>query len=187
MKETDIDQQLFERIRSGDEGAFRVLFMKYFARLCAFVHTIVRAEQKAQDVVQKVFVKLWEKRKFLMIAKTVFGYLMSSCKNEAFNYLKMEKTRQKYEEQYATDYQAAEAYEMRIGEGGEIGFLVNRAIEELPEKCKQIYTLSKKDGLSYKEIADFLKISEKTVENQIGIALRKLREALTPHLNLINE
>ena len=187
MKETNIDQHLFERIRSGDEGAFRSLFMKYFARLCAFVQTIVRAEEKAQDVVQKVFVKLWEKRRVIMIAKTVLGYLMSSCKNEAFNYLKMEKTRQKYENQYAEDYHQAQTYELKAGDGTEISQVVNKAIEQLPDKCRQIYTMSKKEGLSYQEIAAFMKISEKTVENQIGIALRKLREALRPHLTLINE
>ena len=187
MKEINVDQHLFERIRTGDEGAFRSLFLKYFARLCAFVQTIVRAEEKAQDVVQKVFVKLWEKRRIITIAKTVLGYLMTSCKNEAFNYLKMEKTRLKYEQQYMEDYQQSMIYELQSGNSHEINMAVNMAIEQLPEKCRQIYTLSKKEGLSYQEIAVFLKISEKTVENQIGIALRKLREALTPHMTLIND
>jgi len=187
LKEVDIDSELFKRIRKSDENAFRELFMKYFSRLCAFVQTILRVEEKAQDVVQKVFVKLWEKRTLLLITENVFGYLMTSCKNESFNLIKMEKTREKYEHTYASDYQQTMQYELKENSGSNISTLVNQAIENLPDKCKEIYTLSKKEGLSYLEIAQFLKISEKTVENQIGIALRKLREALTPHLSLINE
>ena len=186
MKETDIDSNLFERIRNGDKKAFRELFMKYFARLCVFVQTIVRTEDKAQDIVLKIFVKVWERRAIIEITQTVYGYLFTSCKNESYNYIKMEKTRDKYELQYVQDYQDARKYEMQH-EGVDIQSIINKAIAGLPDKCREIYTMSKKEGLSYQEIAQFLKISEKTVENQIGIALKKLRESLKPHLSLINE
>lgn len=186
MKETDIDSGLFRQIKNGDQKAFRELFMKYFSRLCVFVQTILRAEEKAQEVVQKVFVKLWEKRMVINITQTVYGYLFTSCKNESFNLIKMEKTRNKYEQQYILDYKSVQQYEMKQEEVN-IGSIVNKAIAELPDKCREIYTLSKKEGLSYQEIADFLKISEKTVENQIGIALKKLRESLTPYLSIIHE
>ena len=186
-KELVTDEDLFGRLRHNDEGAFRELFMRHFAHLCAFVHTIVRAEQKAQDVVQRVFVKLWEKRRVLEIAQNVLAYLFKSCRNEAYNFIKMENTRRKYEEQYMSDYAEVIQYERKVASGVDIDRLVNEAIEQLPEKCKQIYTLSKKEGLTYQEIAKFMKISEKTVENQIGIALRKLRETLKPQLSLINE
>ena len=84
------------------------------------------------------------------------------------------------------DYHEAEAVELQ-NPGVSINELVDHAIETLPEKCRHIYTLSKKEGLSYQEIALHLEISEKTVENQIGIALRKLRETLKPHISLIYE
>lgn len=186
MKEIDIDRELFAKISNGDESAFRQLFMKYFARLCAFVQTITRREEEVQDVVQKVFVNLWEKRKLIRITQSVIAYLMTSCRNEAFSHIRMSKTRDKYETQYVRDYREAEAYEMKVS-SVDVGKLVNQAIEGLPDKCRRIYTMSKKEGLSYGEIADFLNISEKTVENQIGIALKKLREALKPHIALIHE
>jgi len=174
-------------VQNGDENAFRSLFMKYFARLCAFVHTIIRSEDKAQDVVQKVFVKLWEKRFALNITETLFGYLLTSCKNESFNYMKSEKTREKYEQNYAEDYQSTMDMGIKLGSNENVSVLIGKAIEQLPVKCRDIFRLSKQEGLSYQEIAQYLSISEKTVENQIGIALKKLRESLKPHLTLINE
>ncbi len=187
MKEIDIDNTLIRQIQNGDKDAFRTLFMKYFAKLCAFVHTIVRSNEKAEDVVQKVFVKFWEKRKIIQISQTVFGYLLSACKNESFNLMKTEKTRERYEQIYVKNYKHIIENEAKLNNDKPISEIVNKAIEELPEKCKNIFKLSKQEGLSYQEIATYLSVSEKTVENQIGIALKKLRESLKPHIAIINE
>lgn len=182
MKEEASDQELFAEIKNGDHGAFRALFKRYFNRVCAFVMSIVRSQDLAVDIVQQVFVKLWEKRENLFIVKSVSSYLLTSAKNESYNQIKASNTRIRYETDYIEEsFQAYEHFNDQ--ESLDFGRLVNDAIQQLPNKCQQIYRLAKEDGLTYSEIAGFLEVSEKTVENQMGIALKKLREILKPQLS----
>ncbi len=182
MKEEITDQELMSRVKEGNHDAFKALFRKYFARLCGFVMSIVKSQDLAVDIVQQVFTKLWEKRKSLFIDQSVNAYLITAVKNECYNQIKSIKTRIKYESNYLEEH--FEAYES-FYDADQTKFMniVNEAIAQLPAKCRQVYQLAKEDGLTYGEIAEYMSISEKTVENQMGIALRKLREILKPQLS----
>ena len=187
MKEIDIDIALIRQVKEGNEKAFKDLFMKYFARLCAFVFNIIKSDEKAQDIVQRVFARLWEKRGVINITETALGYLFRSCRNETLNQMKSEQTRRKYEQHYLDDYEAIHEVGTHLEEAINTTKLIDEAIKSLPNKCREIFQMSKQEGLSYQEIATYLKVSEKTVENQIGIALKKLRESLKPHIAWTNE
>ena len=170
------DNVILARIRNGDRHAFKLLFTKYFVKLCCLADNITKSEALAKEAVQQVYVNLWERRQKLYVETSLVAYLARSAKNNALNLVKRDKTRQGYEQAYALDRLAAEEDAGWHQEQPQMAALVNEGINQLPPKCREIYVLCKKDGLTYDEIADYLNVSPKTVENQMGIAMKKLRE-----------
>ena len=116
----------------------------------------------------------WQKRKTLSILGKVKAYLLVAVKNRCLNYLKSKFARQEFVE--ATDYNLEVVYrEEAVDEANELKAAIDQAIAALPEKCRHIFLLSRRAGMSYQEIAEELAISKKTVEVQMGIALKRLR------------
>jgi RNA polymerase sigma-70 factor, ECF subfamily len=180
------DKLLFEKITQKNTLAFDTLFRKYYARLCRFAITYLKEEEMAEECVQEVFIKIWEQSDHLQIEGAVISYLFAATKNTALNLIKKESTRQKYESAYEEQNPSADVNISEI-ENEKVASLVTSAVNKLPGKCREIFMLSKDDGLTYEEIADYLKISKKTVENQMGIAFKKLREILKPKISLLFE
>lgn len=178
MQKTD-DIQLYAQIKGNDRNAFDVLFRKYYAELVRLAFFYTKSPDIAEEVVQEMFIGLWQNRKKINIHTTVKSYLCISVKNTALNKIKSDKTRQMYESQYTKNISDDQSEAERLEE---LKKAVYKAIENLPEKCKNIFELSRFDGLTYQEIADYLQISKKTVENQMGIALKKLRHFIKPYL-----
>ena len=176
------DKELFIKIKKSDEQAFDILFKLYYAPLTRFALMFTKDEDNADEVVQLFFVKFWQQRKKLKIKSSVKSYLYTSVRNTALNFIKKEKTRSIYEENYEVD-----KTETRISLNDDFNKIYNEAVEQLPDRTKQVFILSKNEGLTYNEIADFLQISAKTVENNMGIAFKKLREFLMPYKSLIYE
>lgn len=138
----------------------------------------------AEEVVQEVFISLWERRKEIVITHSVKSYLVSSVRNRSINYLKLQLPKDRRKEDLDDFHIALTASSDTSGlEYNELYDIIQEAINQLPEKCKAIFILSREEGLTYKEIADELSLSLKTVENQMGIALKKLRAALKPYLD----
>jgi len=158
-------------------SSLRQLFNQHFTPLCRFLAYYTSDRMTIEDVVQDVFVNMWEKREELQI-ESLTAYLYSSARNRMLNYIKEEKRQNVLFEQWVQD-----EIEMKRGEEcfniDEFSQRVELAIDSLPDKCKQIFNLSKKRKLTYKQIAGHFNISLKTVESQMGIALRKIREQLT--------
>ena len=179
---TRTDKELIISIKKGNEQAFDVLFKKYYAQLARFANMFTKDADNADEVVQSFFVKLWQNRNNLKINTSVKSYLFTSVRNASLNFLKKEKTRTLYEEKVETE-------DTKIKEDKSLEFKVayNEAIKNLPERTRQVFVLSKNEGLTYKEIAEYLEITAKTVENNMGIAFRKLRKILMPYKNLIYE
>jgi RNA polymerase sigma-70 factor (ECF subfamily) len=171
------------KIRDGDAGAFEELFNTYCQQLINFTRNYVIDKQVAENIVQDVFVRIWQRRKKLDPSKMIKSYLYTSVKNEALKQLRQLEIEKKSHERILESYEDSRP-EKEI-EGKEIGFYVNRAIDELPEKCREIFIMNRYDNLKYAEIADILDISVKTVETQMGRALKKLREKLKPIFPLI--
>ena len=157
-----------------------VLFRKYYAALCKSLYKILRDATIAEDIVQEVFLKVWEKRESLQMDEAVHSYLYRSCYNTALNFLKQQKKN--------TDI---DSLEMSVAGSDtaekDLSFLeteaeILKAIDALPPKTKLVFSLSRFEELSYKEIAERLDISVKSVEKHMGIALQRLRENLKDYL-----
>ena len=159
-----------------NEHNFKLVFREFYNPLCNFSASIVKDDKLAQDVVQDVFTHLWDKRESIVISENKKSYLFSAVKNKS-----IEKLRQKM-----TEAQAANAMQRIQSSAIEIQAdkymlreHINNSIRQLPPKCREIFEMSKMNGLTYTEIAEELNISVKTVENQMGKAYRILRKVLT--------
>lgn len=171
----DQDLALFSRVRmKNDQTAFDELFRKYYTPLCRFARLILKDEALAEEAVQETFIKLWENRKSIRIERAFASFIYSSVRNRALNSLEKLKTRMKYETVFAAENLSGSNDESSDDE--RTMALVNEAIALLPDKCRKIFKLSRFEGLLYDEIAEYLKVSRKTVENQMTIAFQKLRQ-----------
>ena len=179
MDLTDLD--LYKRIKRGNKTSFDMLFKKYYAPLCRFAVLFSKDNDNAEEIVQSFFVKLWQQRKTVKISSSVKSYLYTSVRNTALNFIKKEQTRTNYELAY--DENKESSHEEIKNKDFEKIF--EHAVKSLPSRTKEVYILSKNEGLSYNEIAEYLQISAKTVENNMGIAFKKLREFLMPYKHLI--
>jgi RNA polymerase sigma-70 factor (ECF subfamily) len=187
------DQELFLQIRQGDKKSFEMVFRAYYAPLCAFSKKYVKDPDDCEEIVQGFFLKLWEKRDTLEITTSVRNYLFSSIRNRCLNHIKHAKIEQEYQ---------SEILRMPETQIDPTNFIMEVALVDkielsiaaLPNRRREIFVLSREHGLKYREIADKLGISIKTVETQMGQALKELREnlkeyrqLLVPFLWLINQ
>lgn len=181
MKEKD-DIYLFSRIAEGNKDSYDIIFRKYYSQLCRFAYTYMRDADIAEDVVQAMFINLWTKKKKIQITTSLKSYLYTSVKNFSLNEIKKMKLR----ESHGTNYVGENLFlgEAQGFNSKEFKQIYEKSIEQLSPKTAQVYTLSRDEGLTYEEIADYLDISQKTVENHIGIALKKIRTILKPYLKI---
>jgi RNA polymerase sigma-70 factor (family 1) len=165
------DSELLELMKQGDHKAFELIYNRYAARLYCSAYNLLRDKTICEDLVQELFVSLWIKRNHLKI-NTLKSYLYAAIRNSVLMVVRSGRGHldlslaKELAQTYTTDHQVIEK---------EITSLLNQSIASLPEKCRQIFFLSRKEQLSNKEIASQLNISAKTVENQITIAIRRLR------------
>jgi RNA polymerase sigma-70 factor, ECF subfamily len=181
-------KELFEKIKTGDERSFEVLFNSYYKLLCNYAFQFVNEAETAEEVTQEFFVKLWEKRLTIEIETSLNNYLFRSIKNHCLNLLQHNKIKNQYSEKIK-DISIQNIDSSQYFFEPELVNKIERAINSMPEKRKEVFRLSREEGLKYKEIADKLHISVKTVEAQMGLALKFLREQLkefNPNLILFN-
>lgn len=178
-----VEQELLlRRIREGDEAAYEVLFKEYYVRLCIHANKFVADSEVAREIVQDLFVSVYEKRKTLNITSSVNSYLYRAVRNRSINYINSQKQKEKYKQhlKYTAD-KTVNAVENMIGKS-ELESALFLAIAELPDKCRKIFKLNRFEGLSNGEIAEQLDLSKRTVETQISKALKILRAKLQPWL-----
>ena len=181
MDQTE-DRELFLKLRDNDERAFQTLFRKYYPAMCHFARQFLNDFEMAEETVQDMFVKIWEKRAALNIETSVKHYLFRSVRNHCLNQIQHEKIKKQYANMVLeTAQQEINPEHFYI----EVDLIqrIEQSIESLPPKRKEIFRLSREQGLKYKEIADELNISVKTVEAQMGLALKHLREELKEFSN----
>lgn len=166
------------RIRAGDAQAFEALFHAFHAGLCAFAYRYVKSREVAEEIVQEVFLFLWERRETLDVRDSIKNYLFTAVRNAAVSWLRHERVvaRRQVETLELFSRPAPSPDSMAIS--GELLAAVRRAIDRLPERCRLIFTLHREQGLTYGEIAQVLGLSPKTVEVQMGRALKALRKGL---------
>jgi RNA polymerase sigma-70 factor, ECF subfamily len=175
--------QLAMRMRMGDEQAFELFFRKYNIRLCAFANKFLEDPEEAQEVVQDMFVKIWESREEIDPENSLKSYVFKTVQNLAINRLRRKKVESRYTEIYKLVYidnNEFSAHESLLAK--ELEAHIIHSIKKLPAECKKIFELSRNEGLKYREIADTLHISVKTVETQMSKALRSLRLELIDYI-----
>lgn len=178
-------QELFKQIAKGDAAAFKALFDVYKKKLYAAACKITKSTDTAEDIVQEIFARMWEKRLQLTDIEDPAAYIFTIAYHESFRYLKRVSTdRQLYESlrlrMKTEDNKTEEGIEVK-----ETQEIVNHVIEELPSQRQLIYKLSREEGLSYKEIAERLHISPLTVKKQLQLALRNIRSGLSKSASLL--
>lgn len=170
------------KIRNGDEKAFRELFLVQYAGLCAYANKYLNDMDQAEETVQELFFNFWQKRERLEISLSVEAYLFRSVRNACLNMLKHIKIREMYKTTNEREIrEMEEKHEIPI-ETSELEDAIEVAIEAMPPERKRIFKMSRVDGMKYREIAQTLNLSVKTVEAQMGKALKYLRETLNDYL-----
>jgi RNA polymerase sigma-70 factor, ECF subfamily len=175
------DHELLDRLRAGSRDAFDAIFRQHYAPLVAVAGGIVHDRASAEDVVQDVMLELWRRRAALAIETTLRSYLFRATRNRALNRIRDEQVARRAEPLLAHETGVGSATDRRVHEQ-EIAGAVRRAVAELPARCREVFELSRVHGLKYAEIANVMNISIKTVEAQMGKALRVIRERLAPWL-----
>ena len=174
------DREFFDLLSTDAEKAFEWLFRRYFTELCQVVYRVAHDEHLAQDLVQEVLYELWRKRDKLTISTSLRAYLKRAVLNRTLNHLRDNRKWTSEERMPEIAIEESDAEDLLRSE--ELQELVDAAIDELPEKCRMVFVLSRYEELSYRDIATELGIAEKTVENQVSKALKYLRQRLLPHL-----
>ncbi len=175
----------FRALKQGDETAFEMIFRTHYQALCNYAFSFLRDRDEAEEIVQTTFFNFWEKRQNISIQTSLKSYLYRAVRNSCLNTLKHGKIKLKHEQEtMAISSEGHETVaESIIGE--ELDQKIATAMLALPEQCRLIFKLSRFEELKYAEIADQLNISIKTVENQIGKALRIMREQLREYLPIL--
>jgi len=168
------------KLNQGDAKAFECLFKLYYRRLTLFANRFLNDINAAEEIVSDIFLMLWENGHEINFNGNFSSYLFKSTQNKCLNYLK----RQKIENLYVTYLEKKRLLDEVVFSAEspylekEMAHQINAALESLPEKCREIFMMSRFDRMKYKDIASKLSLSPKTVERQISIALDKLRRFL---------
>ena len=179
------DSVLISQLQNQDEAAFEMVFKTHYKSLHAYAFTITNNNAVAEEMVQNVFLKLWERTATIAISGSVPAYLYRAVYNESLNYLKHQKVRSQH--QLFVQHRREESTESTTKDiqVKELEAKIQAALNELPEQCRTVFQLSRFEELRYREIADRLQISVKTVENQISKALKILRIKLVGFFILV--
>lgn len=164
--------------------AFENAFHQWYSPLCAFAYKYLQDHDQSEDTVQEYFYYLWNNREKINITGSLASYFFSSVKNRCLNQLKHFTIRDTYKQENQNVRDRQEGELVSEPEFRDMEEKVFVAVEELPPARKEVFKLSRFEGLSYKEIAQRMEITEKTVENQMGRALKTLREKLGEFLVL---
>lgn len=173
-------KSLQQQIAGGNQQAFSSLFRLFYPRLLSFALQYVHVKETAEEITNDVFIKLWNRKEYLEQVNNISTYLFVSIKNHSLNYLK----------QYSHIHVVVENTEGHTGlinrddpeqqlEWKELSFQLSQAIDSLPDQCRAVFKLIKEDGFRYKEVAEILGISPRTVETQLFRAMKKLQALIS--------
>jgi RNA polymerase sigma-70 factor (ECF subfamily) len=171
-----MERDLLNRLSQGDPSALTHIYQHYWQSLYIQAYNVVKDKMVCEDIIQEIFLQIWKKRESLQITESLNAYLHAATRYQVFHYIRktpvMEHLFEHLDERLLSEPSGQSLFQKDIQEQIEV------IVSGLPEKCRQIYKLSREEYLPHKEIAEKLQISIKTVENQLTIALRRLRLSL---------
>lgn len=179
------DKEIWEGIKNNNKKLFELLFHKYFDSLCLYSHSLVKNKEVAEEIVNDVFLKIWQKRGQIQIIHGIKPYLFRSVYNASNDYFRQNSsliTFSEIDDQICEIIGTDEEYIFDSLQIEKVQTDVLEAVNKLPEQCKVIFCLSRFDLLTYNEISERLNISVNTVKTQISRALDSLREQLGRYL-----
>lgn len=184
MTETEHIQQLFSEIGlQNSQQAYRRLFIRLHKPLLRFAYGILKSNDDAEEAVSDVFINLWQKRQELTAIESPLLYIYTAVKNRALNVLAKQKRQEAADaSQWLVPLNSLSFNPEQLMISQETILRIRKAIDELPARCRLIFLLIKEDGLRYREVAELLNISVKTVEAQMAIAMRRMAQCM--HLQL---
>ena len=176
-----------------EETRFEDIYLSYFSKMKYFAKEYVISEEDAENIVQDVFVELWENKEMLNMHMNLIAYLFTTIKNKCLNHLRhklvVQETASKLQEEYTISLRmnldSLEAFDNNLFSDQDIEKIISRALDTLSEKCRTIFIMSKSEGKKQKEIAQELNISINTIETQMGIAYKKLRIELKDYFPIL--
>ncbi len=164
---------------------FEKIYAEYYDRMFLFAKEYVVSEEDAENIVQDIFMLIWEKKDILEIKISLSAYLFTLIKNKCIDHLRHATIADIFKQEYKVKLSALELLNEMTSEEEDLEKLINEAIAKLPERCRIIFIKSRFECKKYHEIAAELNISPNTVENQMAIALKKLRKELKDYLPLV--
>jgi RNA polymerase sigma-70 factor (ECF subfamily) len=172
------DTEIVRRIRQGDAGQFESLFRSSYVSLVRYARTLIKDHDTAEEIVQDLFFRLWKDKEKLQIESSLNGYLYRAVHNRCLHHIDHNKVVEKYAREMAAMEQETNESPTDIIHYRELQAKIAAILERLPEKCGKIFCMSRFEGLKYAEIAEKLSISVKTVEANMGRALKEFRKIL---------
>lgn len=173
------DTEIIRRIRNGDTGQFESLFRSSYVSLVRYAKTLIKDHDTAEEIVQDLFFKLWQDREKLNIESSLNGYLFRSVHNRCLHHIEHARVVERHAEEVSYRQTESQESPSDILNYKELQEKVARILEKLPDRCGKIFTMSRFEGLKYTEIAEKLSVSIKTVEANMGRALKEFRKELT--------
>lgn len=180
MKEESLfaDKRLFKEVSEGSERAFQLIFEQFYQRMYSFAVTVVKSPHVAEEIVQEVFIRLWEQRELLAEIKNPKNYIFILIRNQAFNYLRAAANEQKRRQQlWEALQQRAEQAESPL-ESEEAERFFEKILAKLSRQQQKVFRMSREEGFSHQQIADELNLSKLTVKKHVADSLKVFKSYL---------
>ena len=173
------DTEIIGRIRQGDVGQFESLFRSSYVSLVRYAKTLIKDHDTAEEIVQDLFFRLWQDREKIKIESSLNGYLFRSVHNKCLHYIEHKKVVERHAKEMLSRKHESPENPSDILHYKELQAKIARILDRLPERCGKIFYMNRFEGLKYTEIAEKLSVSVKTVESNMGRALKEFRKELT--------
>ncbi len=176
--------ETMELFSIADLSSFETLFRQYYQMLCTYAYRFVNDTDTAEEIVQELFYKIWEKRAELQINISIKSYLFSAVHNRCLKFIEHKNVEARYKNYYLQHESEIDTENHTHSNVRELQVIIDQTLDSLPERCSRIFRLNRFEGLKYHEIAMKLSISIKTVEANMGKALKMLRKNLKDYVEI---
>jgi RNA polymerase sigma-70 factor (ECF subfamily) len=172
-----ITTEILDALRNGDHKAFEVVFITYFKKIKLFIFGYIKSVEDAEELAEDLFVTLWTKRQSIDISKSFSAFMHTMARNAAINFLERKYIHQIYLSNATFQELTSTAEDDMIAK--ELGLQIDEVVDSMPAQRKQIYNLSRNEGLSNEEIALRLNTTKRNVESQLSLALKEIRKTIS--------